>query len=100
MITPSAGKVFLSQAEMRAGVAHMHADFLEGVGLEQGLEPLARRQQTLGVALLDLVGAAAVEHRRAVRLERFDQFGWDRHAGHSYLVVDGRSRGRAGWHAV
>ena len=53
-----AGQILVRHAEMLAAVADMPAYFLKGIRLEQGDQALARRQQPLGVTLLDLVFTA------------------------------------------
>ena len=58
--------LLLVHAEIVAAVLDEHVPFLEGAGVEQQLDPLARGQLALGVLGLDAPRAAAGAGRRAL----------------------------------
>ena len=58
--------LLLVDAEIVAAVLDEHVPFLEGTGVEQHFEPLARGQLALGVLRLDAALAAAGAGRRAL----------------------------------
>ena len=61
--------LLLRHAEIRGAVLDEHVPFLEGAGVEQQLEPLARGELALGVLRLDAPLAAAAACRLALLLE-------------------------------
>ena len=62
----------LVHAEIVAAMLDEHVPFLEGAGVEQQLEPLARGELALGVLRLDAPLAAAGARRRALFLQAFE----------------------------
>ena len=67
--TPSPGIFCFVHAEIVAAVLDEHVPFLEGAGIEQQLQPLARGELALGVLLLDALLAAALARRFALFLQ-------------------------------
>ncbi len=64
-----AGHLLLGHVEIVAAVLDEHVPLLEGVGIEQQLEALARAELALGVLRLDAALAAAGARARALLLE-------------------------------
>ena len=67
-----AGHLLLLHAEIVAAMLDEHVPFLEGIGVEQDFEPLARGQLALGVLRLDPALAAAGARRRAHFFQAFE----------------------------
>src|ERR1700737_3203764 len=61
---PVTGDLVLVDAEIMAAMLDEHVPFLEGIGVEQELEPLARGELATAMLGLDAAGATARTGRR------------------------------------
>ena len=69
-----AGHLLLGHAEIAAAMLDEHVPFLEGAGIEQHLDALARGELALGVLGLDALLAAAGARGRALLFELLEDF--------------------------
>ncbi len=89
-----AGDFVLVDAEIVAAVFDEHVPFLEGTGIEQHVEPLARRQLALGVLLFDALLAAAQPRGGALFLKLAQNVGHCRLIPHCILILRSGRRPR------